>query len=105
MVAKNTEPAFVSFKATLIMSAGILLINSAKTERSKRENCISNGLESYSLFVIMAAIISILLFPCKLALMASFKVKYSFEFYVLKRGHKGRFAWRQKNTKMVAILE
>ena len=25
---------------------------------------------------------SILLFPCKLALMASFKVKYSFEFYV-----------------------
>ena len=32
---------------------------------------------------------SILLFPCKLSLMASFKVKYSFELYVGKRGHKG----------------
>ena len=48
---------------------------------------------------------SILLFPSKLALMASFKVKYSIEFYVWKRGHKGQFAWKQKNTKMAAILE
>ena len=39
------------------------------------------------------------------ALMASFKVKYSIEFYVWKRGHKGQFAWKQKNTKMAAILE
>ena len=45
------------------------------------------------------------LLPCKLALMASFKVKYSFEFYVWKRGHKGKFAWKQKNPKMAAIFE
>ena len=48
---------------------------------------------------------SILLFDCKFALSASFKVKYSFEFYVWKRGRKGQFARKQKNTKMAAILE
>ena len=37
--------------------------------------------------------------------MASFKVKYSFEFYVWKWGHKGQFAWEQKNTNMAAIVE
>ena len=48
---------------------------------------------------------SILLFDCKVALLASFKGKYSFEFYVWKRDQKGQFTIRQKNTKMVAILE
>ena len=37
--------------------------------------------------------------------MASFKVEYSFEFYVWKRDNKGQFASKQKNTKMAAILE
>ena len=62
------------------------------------------GLGPYTLFQ-NGRQFSILLFPCKLALMASFKVKYSIEFYVWKRGHKGQFAWNQKNTKMAAILE
>ena len=48
---------------------------------------------------------SILLFDCKLALLASFKVKYSFEFYVWKWGQMGQFAVKQKNTNMAAILE
>ena len=28
-----------------------------------------------------------------------------YEFYVWKRGHKGQFEWKQKSTKMAAILE
>ena len=48
---------------------------------------------------------SILLFPCKLALMASLSnVKFK-RIFNLERGHKGQFAWKQKNTKMAAILE
>ena len=46
-----------------------------------------------------------LLFDCKYALLASFEFKYSFEFYVWKRGQEGQFARKQKNTKMAAILE
>ena len=48
---------------------------------------------------------SILLFCCKLALVASFlnsKFKIIFPF---KRCNKGQFASKQKNTKIVAILE
>ena len=48
----------------------------------------------------MAAILVFFCFHADLALLASFKVKYSFEFYVWKK-----FAWKQKNTKMAAILE
>ena len=48
---------------------------------------------------------SIRLFPCKLALMISLSnVKFK-RILNLERGRKGRFAWKQKNTKMVAILE
>ena len=48
---------------------------------------------------------SILLFPCKLALTASLsKVKFK-GIFNFERGHKGQFAWKQKNTKIVAILE
>ena len=48
---------------------------------------------------------SILLFPCKLALMASLSnVKFK-RIFNLERDHRGQFAWKQKNTKMVAILE
>ena len=47
----------------------------------------------------------ILLFDSKLALLASLSnVKFKRIFY-LKRGQKGQFAIKQKNTKMVAILE
>ena len=48
---------------------------------------------------------SILLFDCKLALLASFKVKYALEFYVWKWGQMGQFAVKQKNTKIATILE
>ena len=49
------------------------------------------------------AAISVFFVSMQIALMAPFKVKYSF--YVWKRGHKVQFAWKQKNTKMAAILE
>ena len=48
---------------------------------------------------------SILLFDCKLAHLASLSnVKFKRIFY-LEQGQKGQFAIKQKNTKMVAILE
>ena len=48
---------------------------------------------------------SILLFPCKFAVMASLSnVKFK-GIFNLERGQKGQFAWKQKNTKMAAILE
>ena len=50
----------------------------------------------------MAAILVFFLFDCKLA---SFKVKYSFEFYVWKPAQKSQFATKENNTKMAAILE
>ena len=48
---------------------------------------------------------SILLFECKLALMASFSNARFKSLFNLERGHKDQFAWKQKNTKMAAILE
>ena len=48
---------------------------------------------------------TILLFPCKLTLMASLSnVKFT-GIFNLERAHKGQFAWKQENTKMAAILE
>ena len=48
---------------------------------------------------------SILLFPYKMALMTSLSnVKFT-RIFNFERGHKGQFAWKQKNTKMAAILE
>ena len=48
---------------------------------------------------------SIPLFPCKLALMTSLSnVKFK-RIFNLERGHKGQYAWKHKNAKMVAILE
>ena len=51
--------------------------------------------------------VAILVFFCLIANwpLASFKEKYSIEFYVWKWGQMGQFAVKQKNTKMVAILE
>ena len=52
----------------------------------------------------MAAILVFFLFPWKLALMASFSnVKFKRKLN-LERGHKGQFAWKQKNTEMAVIL-
>ena len=48
---------------------------------------------------------SILLFPCKLALMTSLSnVKFK-RIFNLEQGQQGQFAWKQKNTKMAVILE
>ena len=46
---------------------------------------------------------SILLF--KFAWLASFGLKYSFEFFSQRRGQPGKFEYRQKNTKIAAIYE
>ena len=43
---------------------------------------------------------SILLFDCKLVLLASFKVKYSFEYYVWKQAQKDQYARKPKLYKV-----
>ena len=48
---------------------------------------------------------SILLFPCKSALMTTLSnVKFKIIFN-LEQGNKGQFAWKQNNTEMAVILE
>ena len=64
-----------------------------------------SGRQSFSTLFQNDRHFSILLFTCKLALVPSFKGKYSFEFQVYERGNKGLLASKQKNTKMAAILE
>ena len=49
--------------------------------------------------------LSILLFTFKLALVALFSNSKFKRIFPLKRGNKGSFSSKQKNTKMVAILE
>ena len=39
------------------------------------------------------------------AWLASFGLKYSFEFFTQRRGQRGKFEYRQKNTKIAAIFE
>ena len=48
---------------------------------------------------------SILLFPCKLALLASLSNVNFKRIFNLERGKKGQFTIKQKNTKMAAILK
>lgn len=47
----------------------------------------------------------ILLFRCKLALLASLSIVKFKGIFNLERGQKGQFAIKQHNTKMGAILE
>ena len=69
-------------------------LNAVEEEESKSYNSFQNDRH-----------FSIILFPCKLALMASLSnVKFK-RIFNLERGHEGQFAWKQKNTKMAAILE
>ena len=48
---------------------------------------------------------SVLSYPCKLALVASFLNSKFKKIFSFKRGNKGLFPSKQKNTKMAAILE
>ena len=48
---------------------------------------------------------SILLSSLKFAWLASFGLKYSFEFFTQKQGQVGKLEYRQKNTKIAAIYE
>ena len=41
----------------------------------------------------------------KFAWLASFGLKYSFEFFTQRRGLPGKFEYRQKNAKIAAIYE
>ena len=47
----------------------------------------------------------ILLSVFKFPWVASFGLKYSFEFFTQRRGQPGKFEYRQKNTKIAAIYE
>ena len=78
--------------------------NYSEEEKELCKEKIKKMLELYTLFQ-NGRHFSILMFTCKLALVASFfnsKFKGIFSF---KRGNKGEFASEQKNTKMAAILE
>ena len=48
---------------------------------------------------------SILLSVFKFACLASFGLKYSFEFFTQRRVQPGKFEYRQKNTNIAAIYE
>ena len=48
---------------------------------------------------------SILLSVLKFVWLASFGLKYSFEFFTQRRGQPGKYEYRQKNTKIAAIYK
>ena len=48
---------------------------------------------------------AILIFFCLFAWLASFGLKYTFEFFPQRRGQPDKFEYRQKNTKIAAIYE
>ena len=64
----------------------------------------SNFLSTQTNFI-NGSYFSILLSVFKFAWLASFGLKYSFEFFTQRRGQPGKFEYKQKNTKIAAIYE